>query len=90
MRLDDDYAAAVTRLMEVGALSAAGRFAARRGKLECTPMSRAIMAAVDAVDCRRAAVLDPAHARRWQAISRDQSRLARERLDAFLGARCER
>ena len=76
--LDDHYRAAVARLFEVGAVSAADRFCTRGRdpELDRTPVCVAVMAAVDAVDAARAARLDAANRARWTAISADQSTLA--------------
>ena len=82
MGMDGHYAEAVLQLRQVGAEAVADRLM-QRGRdpdFDRTSIARAIMAAVDAVDCRRAAVLDPVHARRWQAIAEHQAQISRAAL----------
>lgn len=78
--LDGHYAEAAQRLSEVGFGCVAERLHGRADVLDRTPICRAILAACDAVDCRRAAVLDPVHARRWEAIAQDQAQISRAAL----------
>ena len=80
--LHDHYRAAVVRLYEVGAVSAADRFGTRGrdSELDRTPVCVAVMCAVDSVDAARAAKLDAANQARWTAISADQRRRAAEAL----------
>ena len=81
MGLDDHYAEAILQLRQVGAEAVADRLMQRtRLDLDRTPVCRAILAAVDGVDCRRAAVLDPVHAQRWEAIAEDQAEISRRAL----------
>jgi hypothetical protein len=61
---------AVKRLRAVGWSHVADRLdTAGKPDLDRTPACIAIMAAVDAVDCRRAARLDPGNAERWLMIA---------------------
>lgn len=81
MDLDETYRWATKQMRAVGVIEPADRMDRRKSDvLDRTPISIAIMAAVDAFGCRRAADVDRGNAERWGALARDQARISRENL----------
>ena len=72
-----DYAWAIAALRQIGANDIAERFARREHpNFDRTAACIAILSAVDAVGCRRAARADRRYSQRWLAIADDQAEIS--------------